>query len=53
MMNTRREKEVIYFALSRLLDEPTELSQKEFNEVDALRDKFYQGKDMLTLEDEE
>ena len=36
---SRREKEIIYFALSRVLDD-RELSQKEFNEIDNLRDKF-------------
>jgi len=36
---TKREKEIIYFSLSRLLDDK-ELSQKEFNEIDTLRDKF-------------
>lgn len=35
---TDREKEIIYFALSRLLDKP--MKQKEFNEIDNLRDKF-------------
>ena len=45
---TKREKEIIYFALSRLLDdnerEWKELSgkrnEKEWNEIDKLRDKF-------------
>lgn len=36
---TKREKEIVYFSLSRLLDDK-ELSQKEFNEIDNLRDKF-------------
>lgn len=35
---TDQEKELIYFALSRLLDEP--MDQEEFNEIDNLRDKF-------------
>ena len=34
-----RAKEIIYFALSRLLDDP-DLSQEEFNEIDTLRDEF-------------
>lgn len=39
---TGREKEIIYFALSRVLDNQhdDELTQGEFNEVDTLRDKF-------------
>ena len=39
---SKREKEIIYFALSRLLD--TELSQEEFNEIDTLRDQFKESK---------
>lgn len=39
MRLSNREKEIIYFALSRLLDEPGQ-SQEEFSETDALRDKF-------------
>ena len=35
---TKREREIIYFALSRLLDEPS--SNEEFCETDNLRDKF-------------
>lgn len=35
---SKREKEIIYFALSRLLDSLS--SQIEFNELDNLRDKF-------------
>lgn len=38
MQLTDREKEIIYFALSRQLDEIT--LQEEFNETDTLRDKF-------------
>jgi len=44
---TEREKEVIYFALSRLLDDP-KLSQEEFDEIDNMRDQFYQGDAMPT-----
>ena len=36
---TKRQKEIIYFGLSRLLDDK-ELTQKEFNEIDELRDFF-------------
>ena len=35
---TKEEKEVIYYALSRVLDTP--MSQVDFNLVDTLRDKF-------------
>jgi len=38
----KRKKEIIYFALSRLLD--NKLSQNEFNEIDNLRNKFYRTK---------
>jgi len=44
---TEQDKEVIYFALSRLLDDLT-LSQIEFNEIDNLRDQFYVGNAMPT-----
>ena len=44
---TKREKEIIYFALRRLLDNEN-LSQKEFNEIDDSRDTFYLGKEMPT-----
>ena len=51
----KREKEIIYFALSRLLDGKDmegvvdkELSQEEFNEIDNLRDQFYLGEAMPT-----
>lgn len=39
---TKREKEVIYFILSRILDQESDegLSQEEFNLLDTLRDKF-------------
>ena len=46
-MFSKREKEIIYFALSRLLDDK-ELSQKEFNEIDNLRDRFYTENKMPT-----
>ena len=36
---TLREREIIYFGLSRLLDDK-ELLQKEFDEIDNLRFKF-------------
>jgi len=36
---TERQKEIIYFALSRLLDDK-KLSQEEFNEIADLRDEF-------------
>ena len=45
---TKREKEIIYFALSRLLDDK-KLSQKEFNEIDTLRDRFYTGDALPTF----
>lgn len=41
------EKEILYHALSRLLDD-SKLSQREFNEIDNLRDRFYQGNEMPT-----
>ena len=44
---TKREKEIIYFALSRLLDDK-DLSQKEFNEIDNLRDRFYTEEEIPT-----
>ena len=44
---TKREKEIIYFALSRLLDN-NNLSQDEFNEIDDIRDEFYVGDGMPT-----
>ena len=44
---SEREKEIIYFALSRNLDD-NELSAKEFEEIDNLRDQFYTGEDMPT-----
>ena len=42
---TEREKEIIYFGLSRLLDDlkdytDEKMYQKEFDEIDCLRDKF-------------
>ena len=43
----KREKEIIYFALSRLLDNK-DLSKKEFNEIDNLRDEFYIDEKMPT-----
>ena len=45
---TDREKEIIYLALSRLLDNP-KLEQEEFNEIDNLRDFFYTGNEMPTF----
>ena len=45
---TNREKEIIYFALSRLLDDK-KLIQKEFNEIDNLRDRFYTGNELPTF----
>jgi hypothetical protein len=42
-----REKEIIYFALSRLLDDK-ELTLEEFNEIDNIRDEFYTGNAMPT-----
>jgi len=44
---TEREKEIIYFGLSRLLDDKS-LSYDEFLEIDDLRDLFYTGKDIPT-----
>jgi hypothetical protein len=44
---TKRENEIIYFSLSRQLDDKN-LSQKEFDEIDNLRDRFYEGKEMVT-----
>lgn len=44
---SEREKEIIYFALSRLLDDST-LCQSEFNEIDNLRDQFFVGNAMPT-----
>jgi len=38
---SEREKEIIYVAISRLLEE--HMGQKEFNEIDNLRDKFKQS----------
>ncbi len=43
----KREREIVYFALSRQLDDKT-LSQDEFNEIDNLRDMFYDGNEMPT-----
>lgn len=43
-----REKEIIYFALSRLLED-SDLSQKEFNEIDNLREQFYQDTKLPTF----
>jgi len=43
----KREKEIIYFALSRLLDN-NDLTEKEFNEIDGMRDRFYTGDEMPT-----
>lgn len=37
-MVTNREKEIIYFALSRVLD--GDIKEEEFKEVDALRCKY-------------
>ena len=42
-----REKEIIYFALSRQLDSDI-LTAKEFKEIDDLRDQFYTGEDLPT-----
>jgi len=36
---TQREREIIYFALSRTLED-SELDHKEWGEIDDLRDKF-------------
>ena len=44
---TDREKTIIYFALSRLLDDKT-LSYNEFLEIDNLRDQFYTKNEMPT-----
>ena len=44
---TNREKEIIYFALSRCLDDNS-LSYAEFEEIDNLRDQFYTGDSMPT-----
>jgi len=44
---TAREKEIIYFGLSRLLDDNT-LTYPEFEEIDDLRDLFYTGEDLPT-----
>jgi len=46
-MLSNREKEIIYFALSRLLDDK-DLSYEEFIEIDDLRDCFYVGNEMPT-----
>jgi hypothetical protein len=43
----KREKDIIYFALSRQLDDK-ELTQDEFNEIDTLRDQFYTENEMPT-----
>ena len=48
MILTQREKEIIYFALSRQLDDKT-MTEKEWEEVDELRDQFYTGDAMPTL----
>lgn len=45
---TKKQNEIIYFALSRLLDDK-KLSQKEFNKIDNLRDRFYQGNELPTF----
>jgi len=44
---TKTETEIIYFALSRLLDDK-DLTQEEFNKIDNMRDEFYTGEEMPT-----
>jgi hypothetical protein len=44
---SKREKKIIYFALSRQLDDKN-LSESEFNEIDDLRDCFCDGNEMPT-----
>ncbi len=39
MKLSNREKDIVYFSLSRQLDD-RDITPKEFNELDALRDKF-------------
>ena len=40
---SKREKEIIYFALSRLLDATkTDEGSKEWDKIDRLRDRFKQ-----------
>ena len=46
---TKREKEIIYFALSRLLDVTiTNFTSKEWDKIDSLRDRFYTGNETPT-----
>ena len=40
---TNTEKEIVYFTLSRLLDDNT-ISHEEFNSIDCLRDCFKTSK---------
>jgi hypothetical protein len=47
MTLTDREKEIVYFGLSRLLDDKS-LSYVEFLEIDDLRDLFYTGEALPT-----
>lgn len=47
MILSDRKKEIIYFALSRLLDDK-ELTLEEFNEIDNIRDEFYTGNAIST-----
>ena len=47
MTQSKREREIIYFALSRQLDDET-LSTEEFSEIDNLRDQYYDGDEMPT-----
>jgi len=56
MTQSKREREIIYFALSRLLDDKEcralvdhdKLSTEEFYEIDNLRDQYYDGNEMPT-----
>ncbi len=45
---TKREKEIIYCALSELLNDE-ELTNIEFDEIDDLRDLFYTDNSMPTF----
>jgi hypothetical protein len=44
---TNEEKDIIYFALSRLLDD-RKISNEEFTKIDNLRDYFYTGDGLPT-----
>jgi hypothetical protein len=47
MKLTKRQKEIIYFVLSRVIDNES-LSPKEFAEIDYLRSLFYFDKQIIT-----